>query len=456
MSGRDTLNALGAELRGRVAEAAERLRVPGVAVGLYLDGAEDYVYHGVTSITNPLPVDETTLFQIGSTTKTYTGTAIMRLVERGHVELDAPVRRYLPDFRVQDEAVSASVTVLHLLNHTAGWAGDFMLDTGYGDDALAKFVERMAEAAQEQPLGERVSYNNASLAVAGRIIEVVSGKTYEDAIKELVYEPLGLTEHFFFPWDIMIHRFASGHALHAEELVVTPWYEARAGHPPGTEHVSSARDQIRYARFHLGGGDGVLRPETVRQMQTLTTPASESGSGEGGYGISWSIRELNGAKIVAHGGSNRGQQSNFEMVPERDFAYIALTNARHGLELLTELSAWVFEAYLGLAEQVPDPLPLSADQLAEYIGDYESHTGLLAVKVVDDHLLGILTINPDLALMEEEAAAMVPPVPFKILPDDQFLIFEGQYKGLRGGILRGPDGRVSGLDLGRVFTRREE
>lgn len=157
------LQQLHGELEARIAKAAERLQIPGGGAGILLDGDEDYVSYGVTSTTNPLPVDETTLFQIGSTTKTYTATAIMMLVEQGKVDLDATVRTYLPAFTLKDEAVAANVKVLNLLNHTAGWAGDFTVDTGYGDDALARFIERMVEADQESALGERVSYNNASL-----------------------------------------------------------------------------------------------------------------------------------------------------------------------------------------------------------------------------------------------------------------------------------------------------
>src|SRR5688500_10311245 len=142
------------ELAERIAEAAERLQVPGVVAGILLDGEEDYVSHGVTSIANPLPVDEATLFQIGSTTKTYTGTAIMMLVEQGRIDLNAAVRAYLPDSKLKDESTAANVTVLHLLNHTAGWGGDFEVDTGYGDDALAKLVGRLVEVEQESPLGE--------------------------------------------------------------------------------------------------------------------------------------------------------------------------------------------------------------------------------------------------------------------------------------------------------------
>ena len=449
------LQQLHAELEARIVEAAERLRIPGVAAGILLDDAEDYVYHGVTSIANPLPVDETTLFQIGSTTKTYTGTAIMMLVEQGLIDLNAPVRNYLPDFTLKDEAVAANVTVLHLLNHTAGWAGDFTVDTGYGDDALARYVERLVEANQEAPLGERVSYNNASLCVAGRIIEVVTGKTYEDAIREMLFTPLGLEEHFFFPWEIMTRRFAAGHALVRGELQVTPWYEARAGHPPGAETVASARDQIRYARFHLGDGQGLLQPETLKQMKTRTTPGADTGRQDSAFGITWMLRELDGVQIVAHGGSCRGHQSAFETIPERGYAITILTSARHGLELLTELVTWAREAYTGLADPIPDPLPLSAEQLAEYTGVYEAHTGTLTITVDGDHLLGTMEINPDLELTPDEAEAAIPPLPFVILPNDRFLITEGSYKGLQGGIIRNDAGRVSAIDLGRIMTRRD-
>jgi CubicO group peptidase (beta-lactamase class C family) len=193
MSNMSRVHELHTEFQARVEEGTRRLEIPGVAIGVYLDGEEDCVCHGVTSIPNPLPVNEATSFALGSTTKVYTATAIMALVERGLIDLDAPVRRYLPDFRVRDEAVAASVTVLHLLNHTSGWAGDFFFDTGYGDGALARHVELMAEVPQETPLGACVSYNNSAVMVAGRLIEVVTGQVYEDALKALVLEPLRLS-----------------------------------------------------------------------------------------------------------------------------------------------------------------------------------------------------------------------------------------------------------------------
>ncbi|RIK38305.1 MAG: hypothetical protein DCC58_16840 [Chloroflexi bacterium] len=443
----------GAELRERVAEGAERIGIPGVVVGIAYGDAEDYVYHGITSVTNPLPVDAGTLYQIGSTGKTFTATAIMRLVEQGKVELEAPVRRYITDFALKDARVAEQVTVLHLLNHTSGWSGDFFVDTGYGDDALARMVQKLVEAEQEAPLGARVSYSNSGFSVAGRVIECVTGQPFEDAVRDLVLEPLGLREHFYYPWDIMIRRFAAGHARINNVNQVVPWYESRSGHPQGGGISATARDQLRYARFHMGDGWGIMQRATLEQMQTPTTPPTS----EGTRGIGWGLSEINGVKVVSHGGSTRGHQTSFEMVPERQFALVVFTNARHGIELLGEMKDWVFANYLGLEEAVPDPLPLSADELAEYTGEYEASTGVLTVSIVDDHLLGALTVNEELRneLGEpSEGEEAVPPVPFRILPDNQFLIIEGAYKGLRGGIVRDDAGRLTGLDLGRVFNKR--
>ncbi|MDQ2741876.1 MAG: beta-lactamase family protein, partial [Chloroflexota bacterium] len=273
------------QLQATVAEAAERLAVPGVAIGVYHGGEEHYAFHGITSVENPLPVDENTLFQFGSTGKTFTSTALLRLVEQGLVDLHAPVRTYVPELRLKDEDVARRVTVLQLLNHTAGWEGDLMDNTGDGDDALARFIEKMAEIEQVTPLGAAVSYNNASLSLAGRIIEKVTGQTYEQAIKELIFQPLGLEHSYFFPNEIMTRRFVAGHTQHDDGsiTVARPWALPRGGNPAGGIS-STIGDQIAWARFHLGDGrapDGtrILSETLLKQMQQPTAEMPGSALG---------------------------------------------------------------------------------------------------------------------------------------------------------------------------------
>src|ERR1051326_5933789 len=143
----------------------DEAHVPGVAVGvLELERErETLAGFGVTSIEHPLDVTPDTLFQVGSISKTVTGTACMRLVERGLLDLDAPVRRHLPELRLADPDTTERLTARHLLTHTSGLFGDDWLDGGQGDDHLARTVETMARLAQLTPLGAVRSYCNTGL-----------------------------------------------------------------------------------------------------------------------------------------------------------------------------------------------------------------------------------------------------------------------------------------------------
>lgn len=196
---------------------------------------EVYACHGVTSVDNPLPVDWDTLYVLGSVTKTYTATALMRLVAEGRVELDAPVRWYVPELRLADERAAAEVTVLNLLNHTAGLDWGIIVDTGEGDDALAVYVAKLAELEQISPPGARASYSQAGYNLAGRIVEKVTGLTYERAVASLVFEPLGLSHSFFARDDVMTRRFAVGHNLGEDGTlsIARLWRRSRGDNPGG-------------------------------------------------------------------------------------------------------------------------------------------------------------------------------------------------------------------------------
>src|SRR2546426_11116530 len=176
-----------------------RYHVPGVAIGILHDGDEDIAAYGVTNLEHPLPVDADTLFQIASITKTMTATVVMRLVERGALDLDAPIRRYLPEFKVRDDDAAKRATLRHLVTHTGGWLGDCFADTGKGDDALARYVAAMADLEQLTPIGEVWHYSNSSFAVLGRLVEIATGKTYEAAGCALRVIPLRVSGGCFQP-----------------------------------------------------------------------------------------------------------------------------------------------------------------------------------------------------------------------------------------------------------------
>lgn len=452
------------QVESRLAELIGEFQVPGVAAGVYHNGVEQYAVGGVTSIESPVPVDEDTLFQFGSTGKTFTATALMRLVEEGKVDLDAPVRTYIPELKLKDEDTAARVTVLQLLNHTAGWQGDFFEDTGNGDDAVARYVEKMAQLEQVTPLGTQASYNNAAVVLAGHVIERVTGKVYEKAIEELLLQPLGLEHTFAFMTDIMTRRFAVGH-VHRQDgriTVARPWAIPRSSSPAGG-WSASVRDQIAWARFHLGDGRGkdgepVLSKASLDLMKEPTF--SLGGSAIGDYvGISWLIKDIDGVRLVGHGGSTNGQHAAFQMVPEREFAVVVLTNSEpNGTQLHDAFVTWALEQYLGVVEPEPVPLMLTEEALGEYTGDFQSISAIVRLTVDDGQLVAKIEPRPEVLAkireQGEEEPEEQPPYPIGLLADDKYVLTGGPAKGMRGYFVRDDAGAVTGIHLGgRLATR---
>src|SRR5256885_8695251 len=295
-----------------------RYHVPGVAIGILHDGDEDIAAYGVTNLEHPLPVDADTLFQIASITKTITATVVMRLVERGALDLDSPIRRYLPEFKLRDDDAAKRATLRHLVTHTGGWLGDCFADFGKGDDALARYVAAMAELDQLTPLGEIWHYSNSSFAVLGRLIEVATGKTYEAAVRELLFLPLGMTRSCFNADEAITHRVAAGHVIVDEQpRVARPWAFPRATTPVGGV-VSSVRELLDYARFHLGDGRApngarLLSTGSLELMRTRLAPADN----DRGVGVSWFLRDVGNVTFQYHSGAAIGQQGILMLAPRR-------------------------------------------------------------------------------------------------------------------------------------------
>lgn len=444
------------DLQDVLTARASDLGVPGAAVGIVHQGAEEYAFHGVTSIENPLPVDRSTLFQFGSTGKTYTSTALLRLVDAGLVDLSAPVRRYVPELRLKDESVAANVTVLQLLNHTAGWDGDYEKNTGTGDDALARYVAGMEHIDQISPLGAEASYNNASLSLAGYVIEKVTGTTFEQAMQDLVLTPAGMHDTYFFPNDIMTRRFAAGHNNSPDGTVrvARPWALPRAGNPAGGMSATAA-DQITWAKFHLAdgrtaGGEQLLPADLARSMRTPTIQTPGNALGDA-IGISWMLRRRGAVTLVQHGGTTIGQHSAFVLVPERDFGVIVLTNCGpSGEQLNTELVDWALETCLGVVEPEPELLEVTAEMLAEYAGEYDA-IALSAAITPRLPLLSVqLSVKPEVLAETGDLNQYEEPIIVGLVSDgpDQYVVTEGAMKGMRGYFTRDGSGRIDSVNLG--------
>jgi CubicO group peptidase (beta-lactamase class C family) len=445
-----------------VKAAAEKFAIPGVAVAVWADGAETYAGHGVTSLEDPRPVDENTLYSIGSISKTFTATAMMRLVAQGKVGLDAPVRRYVPELVLPNEQWTSEMTVLNLLNHTAGLDWRLIVDTGDGDDALARFVALLAGLDQLAAPGTRTSYSQAGYNLAGRIIEKVTGLTFERAVETLVLEPLGLRDTLYALDDIMARpAVAMGHNAdeNGQYAIARQWKDNRANNPGGGV-ASSVADLLRWARFHLGDGrapDGtqVLPPETLYQMRVPTAELQSSTLGDA-IGIGWFLRDVDGVRTVGHGGSGNGQFAELLMVPERDFAIVAASNASPtGIPCNQAIVRWALEHYLGVVDRDPEPAPYNEVRAAEVVGAYENDAMTFTITTDGTGLSLEVQIKPEIrAASEVEMPADYDPFDFGLLPGDEYIVTSGALKGQRGFFTRDDSGAVVGADLaGRLFTR---
>jgi CubicO group peptidase (beta-lactamase class C family) len=439
-----------------VTQMMKKTGVPGVAVGILHKGETATAGFGVTNAEHPLPVTDETLFQIGSITKTFTGTALMRLVEARQVELDATVQTYLPDFKVDDEAAAAQVTVRHLLTHMGGWEGDYFHDTGAGDDALARYVADMAGLKQLTPPGTVWSYNNAAFSVVGRIIEVVTGKTYEAALKESVLQPLGLQHSFLDPGDILTHRFVVGHQLGDEGAqVARPWPLPRSAYPAGGI-TCDVQDLMRYARFHLG--DGRAEGET-RLLSAETLAAMHSPQvvvwGKEAWGLSWSVDDTAGTRMISHGGGTNGQITLLLLVPEHEFAIAILTNANRGGSVTHKVSQWALKQYLGLEMSDPTPLEASVEDLAAYVGLYSRPTVDVELGILGGRLIGQLIFRGHFPTEDSPPPPPPPPTSLGLCEKDRLLVLDGEAKGDKADILRKPDGSIGWLRTGgRIHVRQ--
>ncbi|SDM26882.1 serine hydrolase domain-containing protein [Allokutzneria albata] len=437
-----------------VARTAEEFGIPGVAVGVLVDGEELTAAHGVTRIGTSSPVDEQTLFHLASVTKTFTATAVLRLVGQGKVELDAPVRRYVPDLTLSDERATEGITVLNLLNHTSGLDWN-LIDTGTEADSLPGFVARMAELPVIAPPGSRASYSQAGYNLLGRVVENVTGLPFERAVKELVLDPVGLANTFFDLDDVIVRKFAVGYNRDEDGTMraAQPWKAWRAGsrgNNPGGGIVSSVSDALKWARFHVETDD-----ELVRGMREQTVELRASTLGDG-FGISWFLREIDGVRTIGHGGSGNGQFAELLIVPERNFAVVSLANAGpDGYVFNQAVVRWALENHLGVVERDPEPLPYDEARAREAAGRYEIDAMNVDIATDGSVLTLVVGIKPEIrAASEVEMPPDYAPAAIGFLPDDEYIVVEGGLKGQRGYFSRDTAGSVVGVDLsGRLFTR---
>jgi CubicO group peptidase (beta-lactamase class C family) len=367
---------------------AARWNVPGIAVGVLQDGHVETLAYGVTSVETRQPVTPDTIFQVGSISKVFTATLVMRLVEDGVLDLDTPVLEYLPDLRLADDTARRSITTRQLLAHASGLEGDRFINYGRGDDGLANAVATYATLRQWAAPGTLWTYSNAGFSLVGRVVEAVTKETFEDAMTTRLFDPLGLERTVYFAEEAITWPHAVGHHLRnpaAGHQVARPYSFPRHVNPAGGI-VSSVGELLRFAALHIRDGelDGrrLLHASSARAMRE---PYVEAGNFGRSYAVGWSVWDVadgegNAVRIVDHGGATRGFRAQLTVVPERGFALAQLTNGETGTQAMAQIETWALRHYRGLAKRPEvNVVRLSDADLGAFAGVYERHDGRFTI-----------------------------------------------------------------------------
>ena len=372
----------------------EKYGVPGAAVAVLQDGEVIDDAAGILNKATGVEATPDSLFQIGSITKLWTSTLVMQLVDEGKVDLDAPVRTYLPEFRIGDEAAAEVITVRMLLNHTSGFEGDIFTDTGVGDDCVEKYLGVLHEVPQLFSPGEQFSYNNAGYCVLGRLVEVLREKTYDACLREHLFAPLGLTHAAASPYEAIMFRAAMGHVELEPGSGYQPapvWALARSNAPAGAMLAMRPRDLLKFAEMHLNDGtaaDGtqVLAPGTAARMHAREVELPYLGVMGDSWGLGFERFDTADGVVIGHDGSTIGQNAFMRMVPEAGVVVVLLTNGGDTLSLYHEVAGHVISA---LTDTTLPPLPTPPANperidASRYVGTYSSEVADIVVSQDSD------------------------------------------------------------------------
>jgi len=357
-----------AALRERIQSELTRLReqhgVPGASVAIAVGSDVVEAASGVLNTRTGTPVTPSSLFQIQSITKVFTATLVLQLVDDGLVQLDEPVRTYLPEFRTADEAVSAGITVRHLLTHTGGFEGDLWQPTTDGPDALDRFVRDLVRhAPQHSAPGQRWAYCNAGYGTLGRLVEVTRGTTYEQALRRFLLEPLGIEDVAFSASQALAYGTAIPHVHGSDTGELGPsreWALMPPSNPAaGNQLAMSAPGLLALGRLFLAGGVGptgqqVLSGTSTAMMLRPEVPIRSIGPVPAFQSLGWALLRPG---IAEHGGGAPGVATQLAIAEDGSVAAAVVTNADAGGQLARELLDPVFAEFADIRPTPPPPVP---------------------------------------------------------------------------------------------------
>jgi CubicO group peptidase (beta-lactamase class C family) len=344
-----------------IAKAVADWKIPGVGVAIVRNDSVLYAKgFGVLAAGTKTPVDENTIFEIGSSSKAFTATLVAMLVSDGKMRWDERLTTYLPTFRMYDPIASAEVTVRDALSHRSGIARGELAWLGAGI-SRDEVLRRVRFLKPESPFRSRYSYQNMMVVAAGEAAAKAAGSTWEELVKQRIFTPLGMTSSVPVVRESKTQNIATPHGMDADTAFRKAFMNGDNIAPAGAI-VSSPKDMAQWLRFHLG--DGVFngkRLASAAAIRETHTPQILIGGGAGGgqaadttgpvtvfrtYGLGWMISDYRHQLMIDHGGNTEGSTAAVGMLPEQKFGVVVLANMQSAA-LPGLLMRYIFDRQLG-------------------------------------------------------------------------------------------------------------
>lgn len=424
----------------------------GMAAGIVRNGERQIAISGFANIEAGYPLVENSLFLIGSISKIYTATLVMRLMEQGILDLDTPVVNYVPDFTLSHDDLRDAITIRMLLSHTAGFDGDRFTSYGRGDDAYDRAIAEFNTLIQWFKPGSFYSYNNAGFYLVGHIIQEVTGKSFEQVMTEELFAQLGL-EHTLLDPDMALNRpLAAGHTvdrLKGVSLTQTGHLPRHANPAGGV--MQSIGDLLTFAQMHLNKGEingkHVISVENAELMQQ---PIIEADTYHRHYGIGWSIHQRPTGTSVGHGGAWGGHRANLIMFPYHNYAHASLGNSSVSSYAEASLEKWVLANDLHMINPEPEAIELTPLELGAYTGTYSRHDSRLEITLIDNGLRLLYTsIDEDTGDEDDDQRIF----DLEPLEANRFRVSSPESKGATVDFKEVPDGSGQSRYLIRLWGR---
>jgi CubicO group peptidase (beta-lactamase class C family) len=315
-----------------IAAKMRSARIPGLAVTIVKGDQIIYAKGYGQADPSGRPVTPQTPFLIGSVTKPFTALAVMQLVEQAKVELDAPVQRYIPWFRVADAQASSQITVRQLLYQRSGMpqppTSQTVTDTD--DGALERAVRALATLKLDSPPGQSFIYSNGNYDTLGLIVQTVSGQSYEDYVRQHIFAPLQMRNSYVSQDEALQHGMATGYRWWFGIPVPVTLPFDRSDLPAGYM-ISSAEDMAHFLIAQLNGGRyhdaSILSPDGIALTHVEPVPHT--------YGMGWETLEVNGRTLVDHDGGNANFGTSVFFDPQAGVGVYVSTNVFSALDVLS-------------------------------------------------------------------------------------------------------------------------